>query len=93
MRNSIQYSEQCQKWIVYHLSLLDRCNYHVYRILADYREHNSNKPDYYIIAKNSNEAKKRFRQKISWLKIYNCKECDQETSKMIISNPYKYIVF
>lgn len=89
----IQYSDQCKKWIAYRLNLLINCNYHVYCILADYREHNPNKPDYYVIAKNAVEAKKRFKQRVSWLKIYSCKECDSKISETIVSNPGDYIVF
>ena len=40
-----------------------------YKITADYRPNNPNKPIYYVMAHDKKSAKKTFSEVISWLKI------------------------
>lgn len=46
----------------------------IFKIEADYRSGNPKKPTYYVVAETSREAKKKFKDRISWLKIYSCEE-------------------
>ena len=87
------YSDTMQKWIKRQLKHLSNNEYYVFRILADYRPHNLHKPDYYVIAKSKREAKIKFTQRISWLKIYECIMCEIEIAQKIVSHPDQYIVF
>ena len=65
----------------------------IYKITADYRPNNSNKPTYYVMAHNKQSAKKTFSEVISWLKIYSCEECDSEEENRILSDPCHYFIF
>ena len=64
----------------------------LYEIMADYRPNNPNKPKYYVRARNKSEAKKRFDNKIGWLKIYSVKECDEDMARKVVGNPQHYII-
>lgn len=64
----------------------------VYKITADYRPRNPNKPKYYAVAKTEREAKKKFMAKISWLKVYSCDLLDESTAGNIVSHPEKHII-
>lgn len=64
----------------------------LFKITADYRPRNPNKPSYYVIAKDKTEAKKKFMAKISWLKIYSCDLLDESTAGNIVSHPEKHII-
>lgn len=68
-------------------------NYKLFRVTADYRKNNPNKPHYYVLAKNRKEAKIRFKNRISWLDIYNVEICNENDTKTILYNPMEYIVF
>lgn len=66
----------------------------LYKIFADYRPKDIIKEHwYYVLGKNQKDAKVRFKRKITWLKIYEITECDEDISTEVISNPDKYIVF
>ena len=65
----------------------------VYKITADYRPNNPNKPIYYVMARNKASAKETFSKIISWLKIYACEECDKEEEDRIMNDPCHYFVF
>lgn len=47
-------------------------------ITADYRKPNSQNPKYYVFAKQKTEAKKIFKDIITWLNVYNVEECELE---------------
>lgn len=64
----------------------------LYRITADYRKNNPNKPRYYVRARNTKEAKSRFKNRISWLDIYGVEAVDINDAKVIISEPAKHII-
>ena len=64
----------------------------LYEITADYRPNNPNKPKYYVRAKNKSEAKKRFDNKIGWLKIYSVHECSEDMARKVVGNPQHYII-
>ena len=66
----------------------------LYKIMADYRPKNSNRPTYYIAASSKKEAKEEFSKTITWLKIYGCEEITDEAQiDEIISNRKKYQLF
>lgn len=90
-----EYSESRKREITHHLNLLSDTStgINLYKVTADYRKNNPNKPNYYILARSIKEAKQRFKTRISWLDIYSCEVCDNETAKDIVSNPIHYIVF
>lgn len=50
----------------------------LYKITADYRPKNPNKPEYYVWGENTKEAKKRFNDRINWLKIYGCEKVNDD---------------
>lgn len=64
----------------------------LYKITADYRPHNPNKPHYYVYGKTEKEAKRRFNALISWLKVYEIDEVDDLTVKSIVAEPSNHIV-
>lgn len=68
-------------------------NYKLFRVTADYGKNNPNKPHYYVWAHDRKEAKVRFKNRISWLDIYNITNCNEDDTKTILNNPMKYIVF
>lgn len=49
-----------------------------YIITADYRPKNPNKPTYLVRAENKREAKKRFEETYSWLKVYHVEETNKK---------------
>jgi hypothetical protein len=63
----------------------------IYVISADYRPHVEKHPEYYVVAKSTSEAKRKFQNKISWLKIYNVKVFDGDDQE-ILGSPEKYII-
>ena len=65
----------------------------LYAITADYRPKNPNKPIYYVMAKSRREAKQKFQNMISWLKVYDIKELNKdESNKIITDGPLKHIM-
>lgn len=64
----------------------------LYKVTADYRKHNQNKPHYYVRAKTKKEAKERFKNSISWLDIYNVEVCDDSIVNVIMAEPMKHII-
>lgn len=65
----------------------------LFKIIADYRPNNPNKPRYYVIAKDKKSARNRFSEYISWLTIYSCEECDSEEKKRVLGDPCHHIIF
>ena len=65
----------------------------IYKITADYRPKNPNKPTYYVMAHSKKSAKETFSEIISWLKMYSCEECDEEEKNRILSDPCHYFIF
>ena len=65
----------------------------IYKITADYRPKNPNKPTYYVVAHDKKSAKETFSEIISWLKIYSCEKCDEEEKNRILSDPCHYFIF
>lgn len=53
---------------------MDQLKNKLFRITADYRKNNTNKPIYYVAAKSKKEAKQLFSSKFSWLNIYGIEE-------------------
>lgn len=94
-RDCVEYSESYKRRITHHLNLLadDSTGVSLYKITADYRKNNQNKPDYFVLGRSIKEAKQRFKERISWLDIYGCEICDDDVAKNIVSNPIHYIVF
>ncbi len=66
--------------------------YKLYKITADYRKHNPNKPHYYVRAKTIKEAKERFKNLISWLDIYEVEVCTEDIANKIAAEPTKHII-
>ena len=64
----------------------------LYQIIADYRPNNPHKPKYYVIANSKSDAKKKFKDLLSWLDIYGICEVDDKESKKIIGEPMKHII-
>lgn len=65
----------------------------LYKIIADYRSSNTCKPEYYVIAKTTKEAKQKFSNMITWLKIYGCERVSLlKDSDEILSHPEKHII-
>lgn len=62
----------------------------LYKVTADYRKNNHNKPHYYVRAETVREAEKRFRDIISWLDIYGIEICDDSVADEILSEPMKH---
>lgn len=73
------------------VEILDQ--YTLFCITADYRPHNEHKPHYYVLAGSKVQAKRRFSQRISWLKIYDCEPVEHEKAEYILMNREHYIVF
>ena len=63
----------------------------LYKITADYRPNNQTKPAYYVIAKSKSEAKKKFSDRITWLKIYDVAEYSGDETE-ILHHPDKHII-
>ena len=65
----------------------------LYKITADYRPHNINKPKYYVVGKTAKEAKEKFNNRITWLKIYECEEVvDEKDIADVMLNPARHII-
>ena len=65
----------------------------LYRITADYRPNNPKKPTYYVVGYSKQEAKKKFQDRISWLKIYDIEEIlEGEVIAEVMLNPARYII-
>lgn len=64
----------------------------LYEIAADYRPNNPNKPKYYVAASTVKEAKDKFSDVISWLKIYSVEVVDPSTADIILSEPSSHII-
>ena len=65
----------------------------LYRITADYRPSNPKKSTYYVVGYSKQEAKKKFQDRISWLKIYNIEEIlEGEDIAEVMLNPARYII-
>lgn len=64
----------------------------LYKITADYRKNNPNKPHYYVRAKTVKEAKERFKNLISWLDIYGIEVCTKNIANKIAAEPTKHII-
>lgn len=64
----------------------------LYRITADYRKNNPNKPHYYVWGRNIKEAKDRFKDRINWLNIYAVEICEDSVTEEIIKEPMKHII-
>ena len=64
----------------------------MFKIHADYRKNNPHTNWYYVIANTKKEAKEKFKDTISWLDIYKVESCTEEEVRMVISNPYNYIL-
>ena len=73
--------------------MIYKINADFYKITADYRPQNPNKPTYYVMAHSKKSAKETFSEIISWLKIYSCEECDEEEKNRILSDPCRYFIF
>ena len=65
----------------------------LFEIEADYRSNNQSKPHYYVMAKSKSDAKRKFKNRMTWLDIYGCEEVvDEARAKEIHDNPEKYIL-
>ena len=68
----------------------DQC---LFAITADYRSDNENKPVYYVLAPNRRKAKTKFKETITWLKIYDCTRIrPEDIIKDIMEHPDKHII-
>lgn len=66
----------------------------LFKIFADYRPKDEvRKHWYYVAAENKPKAKKKFTSMISWLKVYEIEECDEQTVQDVLANPDAYIAF
>ncbi len=65
----------------------------IYKVIADYRPNNPKNPHYYVAANSINEAKTKFQNKITWLKIYSCVEVDDMMElDQVLSDPDYYVL-
>lgn len=65
----------------------------LYEIVADYKLRFNGGLKYYIIASSSEEAKKKFFDKISNLTIYGCKQInDKEDVAMALYNTNEFLI-
>jgi uncharacterized protein YukJ len=62
----------------------------LFKIAADYRPSNPNKPIYYLVDKNKSHVKKRFLTTLSYMKIYQCEEVDKESAIKFFEYPMEY---
>lgn len=71
-------SDAYKRMVEHRLELLNDMNsgVAVYAVYADYRPTLSNERPYYVMARSNKEAKVRFNQKFSWLKIFKCEPLD-----------------
>lgn len=64
----------------------------LYKVIADYRPNNPNKPDYYVYAESKKQAKKKFQNLFTWLKVYEVSELTDDDIERISSEPRKHII-
>lgn len=65
----------------------------LYKIEADYANRTRH-PRYYVLAPTEMLAKKKFKGKFTWLKIYSIEEMtDPEKVHYIVQHPFEYLVF
>lgn len=66
----------------------------LFTVNAGYRKTDVGTNWYYVRAKNAHEARKRFKDRITWLDIYSTNEVtDNELAQAVLSSPSKYICF
>lgn len=65
----------------------------LFKITADYRKNNPNKPTYYVLAKDKKSAKSRFSEYMSWMTIFSCEECDSDEKNHVLGDPCHHIIF
>ncbi len=64
----------------------------LYEVTADYLPNNPNKPKYYVVASSKKEAREKFSDIISWLKIYRVDLVDEDIADDIIKQPQNHII-
>lgn len=65
----------------------------LYKITADYRRNNTHKPSYYVLGESAKDARRKFKERITWLDIYGCEVVDEAEARHIVAAPLNYIVF
>lgn len=66
----------------------------LFAVNAGYRKTDVGANWYYVRAKNAHEARKRFKDRITWLDIYGVSEVtDAILMQDVLSSPRKYICF
>lgn len=66
----------------------------LFAVNAGYRKSDIDTTWYYIRATNATEARKRFKNTVTWLDIYKVKEVTDETLiRDVLSSPLRYICF
>ena len=65
----------------------------LFKIIADYRPNNPNKPRYYVLAKDKKSARSRFSEYIPWLTVYSCEECDSDERDRVLGDHCHHIIF
>lgn len=63
----------------------------VFMICADYRPQNEKSPRYYLTAQTKKEARQKFSELGSWLKIYEVKEVEPELAGELLKNPERLL--
>lgn len=63
----------------------------IFKVIADYRPNNPNKPCYYVKAGSAQQAKKRFLAFMTWLKIYSIELCDEQETAKVMAEPERYL--
>ena len=67
--------------------------YRVYAVEADYRPNNEHKPVYFVAGKGLIDAKRKFRECASGLKIYRAWMLRPEEVEYLATHPYKGFIF
>lgn len=66
----------------------------LFAVNAGYRKTDVGTNWYYVRAKNAREARKRFKDRITWLDVYDIREVtDAALIQDVLSSPRKYICF
>lgn len=66
----------------------------LFAVNAGYRKTDVGTNWYYVRAKNTREARKRFKDRITWLDVYGIREVtDAALIQDVLSSPRKYICF
>lgn len=68
-------------------------NLKVFKIFADYRPTNEHRPHYYIRATSPRDAKKRFSEIVTWLKIYGVEEVTGDELTMVENSSRYDLIF